>query len=252
MEWTTAVPAISAAFLSSFVEVVEALTIVLAVGTVSGWRPALAGTILGLLSLAVLVVSLGPLFNRVPIGVLQIGIGALLLLFGMRWLRKAVLRAAGIIPIHDEEAAFVEESTHLREAIARQQTRRNFIAGATAFKAVMLEGIEVVFIVIAVGAGRGLLVPASLGALAACVIVLLIGAIIHRPLSRVPENTLKFGVGVMLSAFGVFWCGEGMGIGWPGYDWALLYLGCTFLAVALLGVWLARASATENAKAPTT
>jgi uncharacterized membrane protein len=248
-ELTTAAPAISAAFVSSFVEVVEALTIVLAVATVSGWRPAIAGTFLALSCLAVLVLSLGPLFDKIPIGVLQIGIGTLLLLFGMRWLRKAILRAAGIIPIHDEEAAFAKESAHLRETMARQRSRRHFIAGATAFKAVMLEGIEVVFIVIAVGAGRGLLLPASLGALGACVVVLLIGVLVHRPLSRVPENTLKFAVGVMLSAFGVFWCGEGMGIAWPGRDWTLLYLACGFLVVAGLGTWLARAATKEKARA---
>lgn len=246
VDWGTAIPAIAAAFLSSFVEIVEALTIVLAVVTVSGWRPAIAGTLLGLLVLAVLVLSLGPLFDRIPIAFLQIGIGTLLLLFGMRWLRKAILRAAGIIPLHDEELAFTEEMAHLREEIARRQSRRDFIAGATAFKAVVLEGIEVVFIVIAVGAGRGLLIPASLGAFAACVIVLMIGALVHRPLSRVPENTLKFGVGVMLSAFGVFWCGEGIGVEWPGSDWALPVLAGAFLMVAACGVWLARASVKQE------
>jgi uncharacterized membrane protein len=246
IDWATAIPAVSAAFLSSFVEIVEALTIVLAVATVSGWRPAVAGTITGLAILAVLVLLLGPLFDRIPLAVLQIGIGTLLLLFGMRWLRKAILRAAGIIPLHDEELAFAEETAHLREEIARQRSRRDFIAGATACKAVVLEGIEVVFIIIAVCAGRGLLIPASLGALAACLIVLLIGALVHRPLSRVPENTLKFGVGVMLSAFGVFWCGEGIGIAWPGHDWALPYLAAAFLAIALGAVWLARASVKQK------
>jgi len=129
----------------------------------------------------------------------------------------------------------------------RQQTRLDWIAGMTAFKAVVLEGLEVVFIVIAVGAGRGLLLPAGLGALAACVLVLAAGAIVHRPLSRVPENTLKFGVGVMLSAFGVFWTGEGLGVAWPGHDLALLVFAALFLGAGLVASALARKPAMEIA-----
>jgi uncharacterized membrane protein len=164
---------------------------------------------------------------------LQLVIGVLLLLFGIGWLRKASLRAAGVIPLHDENAIFARESEHLGAEVRRQKTSQDWIAGIAAFKAVLLEGLEVIFIVIAVGAGRGLLWPASLGALAACMLVLAIGAFAHRPLARVPENTLKFGVGVMLSAFGVFWTGEGLGVEWPGHDLALIGLAAIFLAAGL-------------------
>jgi Ca2+/H+ antiporter, TMEM165/GDT1 family len=214
--------------------VVEASTIVLAVGTFQGWRPALLGTFAGLGLLAVLVMALGPLLDRIPIHALQFVVGVLLLLFGMRWLRKAILRAAAIIPLHDELAIFAEETAQLQELARREKQRLNWIAGVAAFKAVVLEGLEVVFIVIAVGAGRGLLWPASLGALAACALVVLAGIMVHRPLARVPENILKFGVGVMLSAFGVYWTGEGLGIGWPGEDLAIVVFALIFLAVGLI------------------
>jgi Ca2+/H+ antiporter, TMEM165/GDT1 family len=158
----------------------------------------------------------------------------------MGWLRKASLRAGGVIPLHDENAIFAAEAAALVEQASRQRRSLGWAAGITALKAVLLEGLEVVFIVIAVGAGRGLLVPASLGALAACVLVLAIGAVVHRPLSRVPENNLKFGVGVMLSAFGVFWTGEGLGIAWPGQDLALLLFAVLFLGAGLIAASLAR------------
>jgi uncharacterized membrane protein len=234
--WNVAAPAVSAAFLASLVEVVEAFTIVLAVGTLRGWRPAALGTLAGLAVLVVLVVALGPLLDRIPIHLLQFGIGVLLLLFGLRWLRKAILRAAGFIALHDEEAIFATEQTNLREETKRNKTRADWIAGLAAFKAVVLEGVEVVFIVIAVGAGGGLIVPASLGALAACVLVLVVGVMVHRPLARVPENTLKFAVGIMLSSFGVFWTGEGLGVTWPGHDAAILAMALVFLAFSVAAV----------------
>lgn len=243
--WATAGPAITAAFLGSLVEVVEAFTIVLAVGTVRGWRPAFIGTGAGLAVLMLLVAILGPVLDRIPLNALQLVVGTLLLLFGLRWLRKAILRAAGIIALHDEAAAFAEETAHLSDAARRKDTHLDWIAGLTAFKAVVLEGVEVVFIVVAVGAGRDLLWPASLGALAACVLVLAIGLIVHKPLARVPENTLKFGVGIMLSAFGVFWTGEGLGVEWPGHDAAILAFAAVFLVVGLFGVSLARRAAPE-------
>jgi Ca2+/H+ antiporter, TMEM165/GDT1 family len=246
--WFTAAPAVSAAFLASLVEVVEAFTIVLAVATLRGWRPAALGTAAGLALLAGIVLLLGPLLDRIPISSLQLAIGILLLLFGMGWLRKASLRTAGIIPLHDEDAIFAAEAAQLGEQARRQQRNLNRIAGITALKAVLLEGLEVVFIVIAVGAGRGLLVPASLGALAACALVLAIGTAVHRPLSRVPENTLKFGVGVMLSAFGVFWTGEGLGIAWPGQDLALLLFAALFLGAGLFAAALARRLRVEFAQ----
>jgi uncharacterized membrane protein len=176
---------------------------------------------------------------------LQLAIGILLLLFGMRWLRKAILRAAGVIPLHDEASAFAHETSELREQARRHQSRLDWLAGLASFKAVVLEGLEVVFIVIAVGAGRGLLVPAGIGAVAACLLVAAAGLVVHRPLARVPENTLKFAVGVMLSAFGVFWIGEGLGVPWPGEDLAIVVFAALFLAAALIAVALARRPALE-------
>jgi uncharacterized membrane protein len=234
MLWTVAWPAVTAAFLASFVEVVEAFTIVLAVATFQGWRPALLGTFAGLGLLTLLVSGLGPLLARIPIHALQFVVGVLLLLFGMRWLRKAILRAAAVIPLHDELALFAEETAQLQEQARRDKRRLDWVAGVAAFKAVVLEGLEVVFIVIAVGAGRDLLWPASLGALAATALVVLVGIMVHRPLARVPENILKFGVGVMLSAFGVYWTGEGLGIAWPGEDLAIVVFALTFLAVGII------------------
>jgi uncharacterized membrane protein len=238
--WAAAAPALSAAFLSSLVEAVEALTIVLAVATVRGWRPAGLGAIGGLLLLAAIVLLLGPLLHTVPLQALQLAIGILLLLFGMRWLRKAILRAAGIIALHDEALAFASETAELREQARAQAARLDFVAGLASFKAVVLEGLEVVFIVIAVGAGHGLIGPASVGAVAACLLVAAAGLLVHRPLARVPENTLKFAVGVMLSAFGVFWTGEGLGVPWPGEDFAILGFAAAFLVAALAAVSLAR------------
>jgi len=240
MTWTVAAPAISAAFLSSLVEAVEALTIVLAVGTVRGWRPAGLGAVAGLALLALIVLALGPLLDRVPLNLLQLAIGVLLLLFGMRWLRKAILRAAGVIPLHDEAIAYATETAQLREQASLDSARLDWLAALASFKAVMLEGLEVVFIVIAVGAGRGLIVPASVGAIAACLLVAGIGFAIHRPLARVPENTLKFVVGVMLSAFGVFWIGESFGVDWPGKDIAIIVFAALFFVVALGTVALTR------------
>ncbi|TMJ51977.1 MAG: hypothetical protein E6G85_13130 [Alphaproteobacteria bacterium] len=229
----------AAAFLASLVEAVEALTIVLAVATVRGWRPAGLGAFAGLSVLAVIVTALGPLLGQVPLHLLQLVIGILLLLFGMRWLRKAILRAAGVIPLHDEATAFAAETAELREQARRSEARLDWLAALASFKAVLLEGLEVVFIVIALSAGRGMLLPASAGALAACLLVAGLGFIVHRPLARVPENTLKFAVGVMLSAFGVFWTGEGLGVDWPGADltivgFAVLFLAISGAAVAML------------------
>ena len=233
-------PVVTAAFLASMVEAVEALTIVLAVATVRGWRPAGLGAIAGLGALALIVVALGSLLDRAPLHLLQLVIGVLLVLFGMRWLRKAIVRSAGVIPLHDEATAFAAETAELREQARRNEARLDWIAALTTFKAVLLEGLEVVFIVIALGAGRGMLVPASVGAAAACLAVAGIGLVVHRPLARVPENTLKFAVGVMLSAFGVFWTGEGLGVAWPGGDFAIVGFAAMFLAVSSAAIVLAR------------
>jgi uncharacterized membrane protein len=228
--------AMTTAFLASLVEAVEALTIVLAVATVRGWRPAGLGALAGLLVLALIVVALGPLLDRVPLHLLQLAIGILLLLFGMRWLRKAILRSAGVIPLHDEATTFAAETAELREQTRRNEARLDWLAALASFKAVLLEGLEVVFIVIALSAGRGMLVPASAGAVAACLLVAGVGFVVHRPLARVPENTLKFAVGVILSAFGVFWTGEGLGVAWPGADLAIVGFAVLFLIVGLASV----------------
>lgn len=233
MVWAHAGPTILASFLASMVEFVEALTVVLAVGVTRGWRSALGGAALGVLVLAILVAGLGPAVTQVPIRWLQIGLGALLLLFGMRWLRKAILRAAGLIPLHDETAAYAKQTSALG-ALGGLTGGWDREALSAAFKITMIEGLEVVFIVIALGAGgHGLLIPASLGALAALIVVIGLGIALHRPLAMIPENTLKFIVGVLLCAFGAFWVGEGFGFRWPGQDWSLLALVLLFLATAL-------------------
>lgn len=236
LDWTHAGPTVLAAFLASLVEFVEALTVVLAVGAVRGWRGALGGTGLALLVLLAIVVVLGPALTRIPLDLVQLGVGTLLLMFGMRWLRKAILRAAGAIPLHDEDALYAQETAALRSmgALGRGWDR---VAVGAAFKITMVEGIEVVFIVIAMGAaGGGMLLPASLGAIAALLLVVLLGLALHRPVAMIPENTLKFLVGILLCAFGTFWVGEGMGLAWPGEDLSLPALNAGFLAAALIAV----------------
>ena len=159
-------------------------------------------------------------------------------MFGLRWLRKAILRSAGLVPLHDEAATFAKQTAGLR-AIGAAGSGLDRLAVGTAFNIVMLEGIEVVFIVVAIGAGApGLLLPASLGALAALGVVVALGLVLHRPLATIPENAIKFGVGVLLSAFGTFWVGEGLGLVWPGGDLAILVLILGYLAAAALGVRL--------------
>ena len=240
MTWIELAPTIGAAFLASLVECVEAATIVLAVGIVRGWRAAFVGTGLALAALVVLVLALGPALSHLPERALQLFVGMLLLLFGMRWLRKAILRAAGIIALHDEDAVFRSETANLKLARVTGRWGVDPIAMVTAFKAVLLEGVEVAFLVLAIAAGRPALLPAAAGgALAAGVLVAGAAVAVHRPLARVPENTLKFAVGVLISAFGIFWTGEGLGIDWPGHDLALLGIAGVLLLAALLGVRLA-------------
>ncbi len=237
--------AVTAAFLASLVEAVEALTIVLAVAMVRGWRPAGLGAIAGLAALTLIVGVFGPLLDRVPLHLLQLAIGVLLLLFGMRWLRKAILRASGLIALRDETAAFARETAELRDEERRQAAHLDWLAGLASFKAVLLEGLEVVFIVIAVSAGRGMMIPVSVAALAACLLVAAFGLLVHRPLARVPENTLKFAVGVMLSSFGLFWTGEGLGVPWLGSDAAILAFIGLFLATGLSAVALLNSRRSE-------
>lgn len=223
MNSTTAIfSTLSASFLGSFVEMVEAFTIVLAVGITRSWRPALTGAGMALALLAVLVLIFGPLIALVPLALMQFIVGLLLILFGMRWLRKAILRASGFIGLHDEAAAFDKEVDVLKRQAADR--RADYLATLAAFKAVLLEGVEVIFIVVAVGAAHGMTALAGAGALAALVVVLAIGIVVHKPLAQIPENTLKFAVGLMLTAFGIFWTGEGLGAEWPGADIALLVI----------------------------
>jgi uncharacterized membrane protein len=237
MTWGSIAPTALAAFLASAVECVEAATIVLAVGTVRGWRSALGGTALALAALAVLVAALGPALAQIPERALQLFVGTLLLLFGMRWLRKAMLRAAGVIALHDEDAVFRSEAANLRLAQASARYGVDPLALATAFKAVLLEGVEIVFIVLAVSVGGAALQRvAILGAFAAAVLVTLVAGAVHRPLTRVPENTLKFAVGIVISAFGIYWTGEGLGVAWPGQDLALPAIAAGLLVAALIGV----------------
>jgi uncharacterized membrane protein len=225
-----------AAFLASLVECIEALTVVLAVGAVRGWSGALAGTGIGLATLALLVLALGPALTAIPLEVMQFTVGLLLLLFGMRWLRKAILRAAGVIPLHDEDIVYARETQALLSGAVRAGAWDK-VAMMTAFKITMIEGIEVVFIVIATGAGGArMLTAAAIGATAALLIVVLVGVMLRHPVAMIPENALKFAVGVLLCAFGTFWVGEGLDLPWPGYDWALAGLAVAFLAAALATV----------------
>lgn len=238
--WAHAGTSIAASFLASLVECVEALTVVLAVGSVRGWRSALVGSATAIATLLVIVAALGTALTHIPLPVIQLVVGALLLLFGLRWLRKAILRSAGLIPLHDEQAAFAKNSAAMRN-LGTGKSTWDKIAFAAAFNITMLEGTEVVFIVIAIGAGRsGMMVPASVGAAAALFVVIALGIALHRPLARIPENTLKFTVGVLLSAFGTFWVGEGMHLMWPAADWSILALIAAYLVVALSLVPLCR------------
>ncbi|MBS0231858.1 MAG: TMEM165/GDT1 family protein [Proteobacteria bacterium] len=246
VDWTHAWPTVFAAFLASLVEFVEALTVVLAVGTVRGWRGALIGSGAAIIVLVAIVAALGPALTRIPLDDVQLVVGGLLLLFGMRWLRKAILRSAGAIPMHDEAAAYADQAEALSRT-GKNGASWDTVAIATAFKITMLEGLEVVFIVIAVGAGGvGLLVPASLGASFALVLVVLLGIIVHRPLASIPENTLKFVVGILLTAFGTFWVGEGMGVSWSSGDWSIFALTLGFLACSLFAIALCRGRATAR------
>jgi uncharacterized membrane protein len=212
---------VASAFLASAVEMVEALTIVLAVGVTRDWRSALTGTGIATLALAAIVAALGPALTLIPIDRLRLVVGALLLVFGLQWLRKAILRAAGYKPLHDEEEAFVRETAEARTASAERRAGLDWYAFTVAFKGVLLEGLEVAFIVLTFGSTQGSIPLAAIGAAAAVVLVVAVGAAARAPLARVPENSMKFAVGVMLTTFGTFWGAEGAGADWPGGDASL-------------------------------
>lgn len=239
-----AAPIVAASFFASAVEAVEAFTIVLAVSVVRGAWPAILGSLAALAVLVLAVAIFGPLIADIPVHGLQLTVGVLLLLFGLGWLRKAILRAGGALPLHDEEAAFAKE-THALQAGTNAHAA-DWIAGMAAFKAVLLEGTEVVFIVLAMGARPGLLIPSAIGAATACVLVLGVGILIRQPLAKAPENSLKFVVGALLSGFGVFWTAEGLRANFPFGDWAIamligLFLICGLAMATFIRSWLAKA-----------
>jgi uncharacterized membrane protein len=210
------------AFLASGVEFVEALTIVLAAGLARGWRSALAGLGAATVALAVIVAALGPALTKIPIDALRLVVGALLLVFGLQWLRKAILRASGYKALHDEDAIFARELAEAEGAAHVERAGVDWYGFTLAFKGVLLEGLEVVFIVLTFGSAQGSIPLAAAGAAAALVLVAGVGVAVRAPLARVPENATKFAVGVMLTTFGIFWSAEGAGADWPGGDAALL------------------------------
>jgi uncharacterized membrane protein len=212
---------IASAFLASAVEFVEALTIVLAAGVTRGWRSSLAGLGAATVALAAIVAALGPALTRIPIDALRLVVGGLLLAFGLQWLRKAILRASGYKALHDEAEIYARETAEARAAGRDEYAGLDWYAFTLSFKGVLLEGLEVAFIVITFGSAQGSIGLAALGAGIALVLVAIVGVLVRGPLTRVPENTLKFAVGVMLTTFGIFWSVEGAGAHWPGDDAAL-------------------------------
>jgi uncharacterized membrane protein len=219
-----------AAFLASAVEMVEALTIVLAVGVVRGWRSPLVGVATATLVLAAVIVALGPALRLLPIDALRLVVGALLLVFGLQWLRKAILRASGYKPLHDEEEVFRQQRQQAARQAELERAGLDWYSFTIAFKGVLLEGLEVAFIVVTFGSTQGRLGLAAAAAGAALVVVACLGVLVHAPLARVPENAIKFAVGLLLTTFGSFWSAEGAGAQWPGDELALLGL-LAFLTV---------------------
>lgn len=239
---------IIAVFLASSVEMVEALTIVLAAGTTHGWRSALQGTFAALGTLALLVLTLGTaIVHYVPIATMRVVIGALLLIFGMQWLRKAILRSAGLKAMHNEDQVYRDQVEAL-SAVPRTESGFDSTGFVVSFKGVFLEGLEVVIIVITLGASSNRLTLAAITAISAAVIVALIGAALSRQLSQVPENKMKMGVGIMLTSFGTFWTGEGLKVVWPGSDASILGLIALF---SLTAAALVRFASTRGAQSPT-
>jgi uncharacterized membrane protein len=228
-----------AVFLACVVEAVEALTIVLAAGTSRDWRSAITGVLAGVAVLAVIVAGLGPALTAVPLEALRLVVGGLLLIFGLQWLRKAILRASGLKALHDEDAIF---RTELASARAAAAGGRGLVADwysfTLSFKGVVLEGLEVAFIALTFGANQQNIPLAAAAALAAVLVVTIAGVAVRAPLARVPENTMKFVVGIMLTSFGIFWGAEGAGAVWPGADSALLVVvpAVALFALALVAV----------------
>ncbi len=239
-------PTFITAFMAALVEFVEALTVILAVGSIRGWRYALIGSLSALGVLCLLVLVFGQSLSLIPLTLVQLIVGTLILLFGLRWLRKAILRASGVIPLHDEATAFAKESTLLKQCHTTHQGTFDKVAFLTTFKIVMLEGVEVIFIVIALGASGHLYHSAILGAISALIIVLALGLALHRPLSTVPENALKFCVGILLAAFGTFWVGEGIGLQWPTADWTIVWLIISYFIAAQLLIYASQKASKKS------
>ncbi|HKI91818.1 MAG TPA: hypothetical protein VJ986_05925 [Gaiellaceae bacterium] len=212
---------VASAFLASAVEMVEALTIVLAAGLARGWRSSLTGVGAATVALAVVVAALGPALTVVPLNALRLVVGSLLLVFGLQWLRKAILRASGFKALHDEEAIFARELDEAREVEHVERAGLDWYGFTLSFKGVFLEGLEVAFIVLTFGSTQGSIPLAAAGAAAALVLVAGVGIAVRAPLARVPENSMKFAVGIMLTTFGIFWGAEGAGAHWPGADASL-------------------------------
>jgi uncharacterized membrane protein len=229
-------------FVACAVEAVEALTIVLAVGITRSWRSALYGVAVAVLALAAITVVLGPALTALPIGVLRVVVGGLLLVFGLQWLRKAILRACGLKELHDEDVAFERERL-AADGAGEVHARLDGYSFTIAFKGVLLEGLEVVFIVLTFGANQHRIGLAAAAAVTAVLLVVVAGIAVHAPLSRVPENAMKFAVGVMLTSYGMFWGAEGAGANWPGGDAALLAIIPLTVAVAFAIVVFVRGRA---------
>jgi len=213
---------VAATFFACAVEMVEALTIVLAAAMTRGWRSVRLGIIAALVVLAAVVALLGPTLTLLPLDALRVVVGFLLLSLGLQWLRKALLRAAGLLPLHDEEQIFERDVAKFSASATPVKSGFDAYAFTLSFKGVFLEGLEVAFIVVTIGAAHGDFPLAIAAAAAAVVAVAVAGLIVHRPLSRVPENTMKLGVGLMLTTFGTFWGAEGVGVHWPGSDLMIL------------------------------
>ena len=213
-----------AVFLASAVEGVEAVTIVLAAGLTRGWRSALVGAGVASVALAAIVAVLGPALTALPIDILRLVVGALLLIFGLQWLRKAILRASGFKALHDESLAFAHEVEEAGTAPREERAGLDWYGFTLSFKGVFLEGLEVAFIVLTFGSTQGSIPLAAAGAAAALLLVVVVGVLVRAPLSRVPENAIKFAVGLLLTTFGIFWAAEGAGAHWPGDELALLGL----------------------------
>jgi MYXO-CTERM domain-containing protein len=203
-------------------------------GVTRGWRSALTGALVATVALAAIVAGLGPALTVIPIEALRLVVGALLLVFGLQWLRKAILRASGWRPLRDEDAAFARQAAAAETAPHEERAGLDWYGFTVSFKGVLLEGLEVAFIVLTFGSTQGNILLAAVGAAAAVVLVVATGVVVRGPLSRVPENTLAFAVGVMLTTFGTFWGAEGAGVDWPGDDASLpVVLG--FVALISLG-----------------